>query len=250
MIKTKKEILVENLTIDLTNEFNPLEIKVLKKFYQIYGLEGEFDIFEAAALLIEEMELDYQTAYDLVNTFYFNRRILFREHESLKHKTSKTELFFKYLNEFIDKIIKEQADVRTIIINTLDGPEERELNVWDLYYAISLYISYDITTQINSGLTWEEFGELNKKNNIRVNVDFNRVYEKESTYKYDDEKFSLTLSYKIGDGERIIVDTFEIPYPEKITKESMAKIVSDALNMVKNFAEQNKFNVNKLSDSQ
>jgi len=251
MLKTKKQILNENFNIDLSNEFNPLEIKVLKKFYQLYGLDESFDIFDAAALLIEEMELDYQTAFDLVNTFYFNRNRLFSEPEKLKYRTSKAELFFRYLNDFIKEMSEEKESLQIITINTLDGPEDRSISVWELYNKFALYISYSFTQQSNSGLSWDEFRELDRKNTIRVSADFKKLYDKTATYLYNDENFELVLTQRVGEeNSDEIIDTIIMPYPESITKQSISELVENVWLMTKNYAEKTIFNVNKLPDLQ
>ena len=252
MIKTKKQILKEAFAIDSSNEFTPFEVKILKKFYQLYGLDDQFDTFEASALLIEEMELDYQTAYDLVNTFLFNRRELFGEPIKLRHNTSKSELFFKYLPYFITELSNEKDSLQEIVINTLDGPEDRSISVWDLYNRFCMYISYKYN---HNNLPWEEFRLLNNKNTVRVYGEFKQLYNEERNYTdsmYNEEYFNFIINQRINEetDKDEFVKEIKVPYPERITKESIKETVESMFKVVEDYVNTTTFNVNKLPGSQ
>ena len=81
----KKDVILEAQLIDLTTEFTPQEkrmLKTLNKKFGVGGMYGDFDRWEGAAFLIEEMELPYDQAYDLALTFWWYGDKLFKEARS------------------------------------------------------------------------------------------------------------------------------------------------------------------------
>jgi hypothetical protein len=226
MVKNKKEILLESMVIDNSNEFTPLEKKILKKFFKTYGLENDFNVYENAAMLIEELEMDYQSAFDLSHTFLTKRDILFSESSYLRTNFEKNKIFFKYLNtqtEQFAKYIEDGASLpeKTIPIKIKGDEEitERVIRFWDSYGGFMFYLplSYD------------------HSKSIIVYASFNKKEDPNRKYYDDDNNFEVNINYSIGDGDRTQKSfyTFDYPYPEKITTDSIYETISKIYDIVK-----------------
>lgn len=230
MFKRKKEILLESLVIDNTNEFTPLEKKILKKFFRLYGLEDHFDIYDNAALLIEEMEMDYQSAFDLAYTFFKKREILFSESSFLRSNFEKNKIFFKFLNTGMIKFEKNydklSIDEKTITIKIEgDEPLERVIRFWDSYTGFMLYLPLNYTFS----------NEERDQKSILIYVNFNTKDHPEKKWYNDDENFNVNINYSMGEGnrEQKNITNFDYPYPEKIDSESINKTIQNIYDIVK-----------------
>ena len=105
----KKDVILEAQLIDLTTEFTPQEkrmLKTLNKKFGVGGMYGDFDRWEGAAFLIEEMELPYDQAYDLALTFWWYGDKLFKEGDPLYKKEDRGYVFNRVMRELLTPYIK------------------------------------------------------------------------------------------------------------------------------------------------
>jgi hypothetical protein len=120
MIIKKKHVLLESLLIDTTSEFTPQEKKLLSVIHQKFGMgSGEiekswdFDRWKAAAFLIEFFETPYDVAHDLSTTYYWNGDKLFKDHESLRKKNNRGDLFMNFVfRDILDEYIESKKNDR------------------------------------------------------------------------------------------------------------------------------------------
>jgi hypothetical protein len=229
MIRSKKEIILESIVIDTTDEFNPFEKKILKKFFKTHGLEGDFDVYDNAALLIEELEMGYQEAFNLANTFSNKRDILFSETSSLRSDFDKSRVFFRYVDKEIKRLSEDVERAGTIEEKKIDinisGDEvtNRTVRLWDSYNGFILYLPLDYRYE----------REMREQKSLLVYVMLEKILL--ASYDYDNNIFRVNVMYSIGEstGEKKPLTSFEWEYPENITKESIYQTVNDIYENVK-----------------
>ena len=110
----KKNIILESLLIDTISEFTPQEKKLLSVLHNKFGMGSgkiekswNFDKWSAAAFLIEEFEIPYDTAHSLASTYYWNGEKLFKEYESLRKNNNRSELLMNHaFREILDEYIE------------------------------------------------------------------------------------------------------------------------------------------------
>lgn len=118
MIIKKKHVLLESLLIDTISEFTPQEKKLLSVLHDKFGMGSgkiekswNFDKWKAAAFLIEFFETPYDVAHDLSSTYYWNGDKLFKEHESLRKKNNRSDIFLNFVfRDILDEYIESNKD--------------------------------------------------------------------------------------------------------------------------------------------
>jgi len=75
----KKYVLLESNLIDSLNEFNEQEKRLLFVLNKEYGIANikTFDVWVAAAFLIELFDIPYDLAYEMSTTYFYNGHKLF-----------------------------------------------------------------------------------------------------------------------------------------------------------------------------
>ena len=118
MIIKKKDVLLESLLIDKTNEFDKQEKRLLKVIHDKFGMGSgkiekswDFNKWDAAAYLIEFFEVPYDVAHNLTSTYYWNGDKLFKEYEPLRRKDNRSDIFLTYVfRDLLDPYIKNNAN--------------------------------------------------------------------------------------------------------------------------------------------
>ena len=165
----KKYVLLESNLIDSLNEFTEQEKRLLFVLNKEYGIPNikTFDMWVAAAFLIELFDIPYDLAYEMSTTYFYNGYKLFGERDSLRKKQITSEIFFRHLGDMTKKFRNDMSirdgvadgdEVGNIKVN-FEGDdlgehkslfENREIVMWDNNYGFTLYIPL----HSSSGLTW------------------------------------------------------------------------------------------------
>lgn len=253
----KKHVLLESNLLDTLNEFNPKEKRLLFVLNKEYGPHDykTFNIWDAAAWLIELFEIPYDLAYELSTTYYYNGEKLFGDHKSLRKNQNSGEIFFRHAYEFLkgfkkeltNKNPSEREDVVGDINIEFSGDDfgefksstslNREVTMWDNNHGYTLYIPLprgsigDWPNEIHFRTT-ETDDRL-----LMVDVKFKEIktpQEGKYDYEGDPDKFNVNVNVRVGDnpGNRdgygyILTDwmSFEVPLPKPLS----IKNVNDTL---------------------
>jgi len=155
----KKHVLLESNLLDTLSEFTPQEKRLLFVLNKEYGPHDiqTFNLWEAAAFLIELFEIPYDLAYELSSTYFYNGHKLFGAAKSLRQKQITSEIFFRHLGDMTKKFRNDMSigngvadgdEVGNIKVN-FEGDElgehkslieNREIVMWDNNYGFTLYL--------------------------------------------------------------------------------------------------------------
>ena len=245
----KKDVILEAQLIDLTTEFTPQEKRMLKTLNKKFGKGGmyaDFDRWDGAAFLIEEMELPYDQAYDLALTYWWYGDKLFEEAATLYRKEDKGYIFNRVMRELLTPYIKgrgiddgtDHGDKIADVSITWEDPEHLiskegaftvsdDVTLWDGHKGFTLYIPFN-QDYINGEYVDYKFRNLST---IMVYIEFIEYDEKNPK---GDTHVNINITYTIGDSymkkdKRISLDNFDIPMPIPMTKEKIYKIFTDML---------------------
>ena len=245
----KKDVILEAQLIDLTTEFTPTEKKMLKTLNKKFGkggMYGDFDRWEGAAFLIEEMELPYDQAYDLALTYWWYGDKLFDEAATLYKKEDKGYIFNRVMRELLTPYIKgrvgtadrmEGEKIADVSI-TWEDPEHLiskegvftitdDVTLWDGHKGFTLYIPFN-QDHVNGEYVDYKF---RNHNTLMVYIQFIEYDEKNPK---GDTHVNINIEYTLGDtsmrkDKRISMENFDIPMPIPMTKEKIYKIFTDML---------------------
>ncbi len=245
----KKDVILEAQLIDLTTEFTPTEKKMLKtlnKKFGVGGMYGNFDRWEGAAFLIEEMELPYDQAYDLALTYWWYGDKLFDEAATLYKKEDKGYIFNRVMRELLTPYIKgrvgtaDRMEGETIadVSITWEDPEHivskegaftvtDDVTLWDGHKGFTLYIPFNQDSVNGEYVDYK----LRNHNTIMVYIQFIEYDEKNPK---GNTHVNINIEYTLGDtsmrkDKRFSMDNFDIPMPIPMTKEKIYKIFTDML---------------------
>ena len=245
----KKDVILESQLIDLTTEFTPQEKKMLKTLNKKFGKGGmyaDFDRWDGAAFLIEEMELPYDQAYDLALTYWWYGDKLFDEAATLYKKEDKGYIFNRVMRELLTPYIKgrvgtdDRMDGEKIanVSITWEDPEyliskegtfvvTDDVTLWDGHKGFTLYIPFN-QDYINGEYVDYKF---RNHNTIMVYIQFIEYDEKNPK---GDTHVNIDIEYTLGDTymrkeKRVSIINFDIPMPIPMTKEKIYKIFTDML---------------------
>jgi hypothetical protein len=256
----KKYVLLESLVIDLTNEFNENEKRILKLIHKKYKHEPyTSNVWEVAAWLIEDFNLSYEDAFSLAKTYYWENNRLFKEHESLRKNWPIPEIIFAKLGDFITSVVKKfPEDIYGNIVVKFDGDsgfiDERVVRIWAAYKSIALYIPFQYFRIINGQYDYR-YLETNERDDRMLRVDINffqldndgNKIEKDLWRTEDYEKNLVNLNeylvdvvYRVGNEDKnyIPLMSFNVPYPKTVTIDTITKdfngIIEDVIQKIKN----------------
>ena len=245
----KKDVILEAQLIDLTTEFTPTEkrmLKTLNKKFGVGGMYGNFDRWDGAAFLIEEMELPYDQAYDLALTYWWYGDKLFDEAATLYKKEDKGYIFNRVMRELLTPYIKgrvgtaDRMEGETIadVSITWEDPEHivskegaftvtDDVTLWDGHKGFTLYIPFNQDSVNGEYVDYK----LRNHNTIMVYIQFIAYDEKNPK---GDTHVNINIEYTLGDtymrkDKRFSMDNFDIPMPIPMTKEKIYKIFTDML---------------------
>ena len=245
----KKDVILEAQLIDLTTEFTPTEKKMLKTLNKKFGkggMYGDFDRWDGAAFLIEEMELPYDQAYDLALTYWWYGDKLFDEAATLYKKEDKGYIFNRVMRELLTPYIKgrvgtadrmEGEKIADVSI-TWEDPEHLiskegaftvtdDVTLWDGHKGFTLYIPFNQDYVHGEYIDYK----LRNHNTIMVYIQF-IVYDEKNPK--GDTHVNINIEYTLGDtyvrkDKRFSMENFDIPIPIPMTKEKIYKIFTDML---------------------
>ena len=245
----KKDVILEAQLIDLTTEFTPTEKKMLKTLNKKFGKGGmysDFDRWDGAAFLIEEMEIPYDQAYDLALTYWWYGDKLFDEAATLYKKEDKGYIFNRVMRELLTPYIKgrvgtdDRMDGEKIanVSITWEDPEHLiskegaftvtdDVTLWDGHKGFTLYIPFN-QDYVNGEYVDYKF---RNHNTLMVYIQFIEYDEKNPK---GDTHVNINIEYTLGDtymrkDKRFSMENFDIPIPIPMTKEKIYKIFTDML---------------------
>ena len=264
----KKYVILESRLIDVTSEFTPQEKRILEMLHKKYGENpSEFNMWYVAVDLIEDFNLDYETAYSLARTYSWSWKELFGPSQPLRKTMPIYELLFDNLNKLIDdysKIHENEFNVRLRFNGDvgLESIENRNINLNDAYHGFNMYISVPAYfVDKPNGQRYYLTPEENNSRTLSVHVDFSAMNLdgegiKLKTFTSDDEseninkeKFKVTVTYKdINNYDRNMLTKlleFNVPYPKPLTKESAFKVFDLSLKDVIDYMSNTTFDLPK-----
>jgi hypothetical protein len=254
----KKYVILESRLIDVTSEFSPQEKRILEMLYKKYGDSNiNFNQWDVAAELIEDFNLDYESAYSLTKTFSWSARELFSPHKSLRKKDPIYRLFHENLSSLVSEFSKLNENNYEVNLH-FDGDvgaepiEDRIVSLSSGFRGFYMYISlpnYQIDTQYRRHyLTMDAMSSRTLSLSMDffpIDLDGNKIerlpwqYDENENQNVNQNEFKVISSYSnvlgdINDREKIDLTTFNVPYPTPMTKENIFKTfdltIKDVLN--------------------
>lgn len=247
----------------MTSEFSPLEKRILEMLYKQYGLETNFNMWDVAVQLIEDFDLDYETAYSLTRTYSWSARELFSEYRPVRKNIAPQVLFFDHLSTLTDEYAKINENNYGVNLKFkgdvgMEQAEARSATLSSGYKGFYLYIplnNFDMT--LPSGkrifLSHEDWSSRGisitiSMNKLKIDGTFGDKYSwsvvEPELDEYNLEDFKVVVEYRsllypYGSGEHnIFLMDFNVPYPKPLTKETAFKtfdlIINDVLEKVSN----------------
>lgn len=258
----KKYVLLESRLIDLTSEFTPQEKRILEMLHKKYGENpSEFNMWYVAVDLIEDFNLDYETAYSLARTYSWSWRELFGPFQSLRKTIPIYELFFDNLNKLIDgysKIHENEFNVRLRFNGDvgLESIESRNIILNDGYNGFNMFISvptyyvvtpkgerHYLTPEENDYRSLSVYVDFSPTNLDGENIKLKTFTIGEESESINKEEFKVTVTYKdikntFDKSMLTKLLEFNVSYPKPLTKESTFKtfdiILKDVIDYMSN----------------
>jgi hypothetical protein len=258
----KKHVLLEALLVDVSHEFGTTEKRILKllnrEYGNPYGFGNNFNQWEVGAWLIETLEIPYEMAYELTKTYYLNYDKLFSEIESIRKRISTSQLFFENLSKFRDNFKTEIGETYGTVNVKFKKDKivepEREVHLWGRFDGITLYIPLNLWEEIDRRYTTTEergdrlilidaiFKPFDKNGNVVTDSWISPERYEES---FDDEYFSVNVSYRIGQDSENKKDLMKIKvkYPKPLTKVTYYEMVKNIIDKIKLKINNTKFDL-------
>ena len=243
----KKDVILEATLLDVSSEFNNQEKKLLKVIAKKFGdggYDSKFDRFEAAAWLIEHMNIPYDVAYDLSLTYWWHGKDLFKEYDPIRKKEGRGYVFNKMLRNLLHKYIEERGeDIGEIKITWNDphndfGEEETFttnalIKLWSGNQGFSLYIPLGDDFNDNYDI------DYSTRNNATLMVgieflDYPAPSYKEKGDPRADTHLKLKVEYHTGSSwsspttKKTLIEK-DIPMPQPMVPETVYKLFTDTI---------------------
>jgi len=233
----------KKLFLDYTTEFNDFEKRLLRQIHNMYKNKDimQFNTWDVAIDFIENFDLGYKEAYDLANTYYYNKEKLFREYIPTKKVSANSQIFFDKLNEFIQLFISSDSSLFENIDIKFKGDEEDYIDmevVGDSAYN-GFWFNLDPTEEMSAQYGWYYL----EKRSVRFRNSIHKVGlggEKNDKFYFGDEVFEnidqdkflveTEIKYGYGDGENDILFKQYFDYPEKYTLKDIFSTFRDIIN--------------------
>jgi hypothetical protein len=255
----KKYVLLESNLIDSLNEFNEQEKRLLFVLNKEYGIANikTFDVWVAAAFLIELFDIPYDLAYEMSTTYFYNGHKLFGKRDTLRKKQITSEIFFRHLGDMTKKFRNDMStgtgvgdgdEVGNIKVN-FEGDdlgehksliENREIVMWDNNYGFTLYIPLHSPSGQWTG-TYLYRKDVNPRMiviNVRIKpIPIPRTDDNKYGWSAKGDKVRVFVTAKVGTvgyGEYVIENwmDFEVPLIKPLSKESYIKTLDGIYNDV------------------
>jgi len=245
--------------LDYTTEFNDFEKKVLRQIHRMYKNKDimKFKVWDVAIDFIENFGLGYKEAYDLANTYYYNKEQLFREYLPTKKVSPNSDILFDRLNDFIDLFITSDSSLFENIDIKFKGDEKGYIDmevVSDSAYN-GFWVNLHPTEEMGEYYDWRYL----EKRDMRF---FLRMYkigldgEKNDKYFFGDDVYEnigqdkflveTEIKYGYGEGEKDIVFNQYFNYPEKYTLKDIFSTFRDIINKTLSEVQKKTLNVEPL----
>lgn len=238
----KKDVILESQLIDLTTEFTPQEKRMLRTLEKKFGPGGsssDYDRWDGATFLIEEMGIPYDQAYDLSLTFWWYGDKLFKETDKLYKKEDRGYLFGRVTRELLTLYVKGKGEIIADVSITWEDPEHEiskegvftitdDVTLWDGYRGITLYIPFN-QDSING-----QYVDYALRNNNTIMVDIQFIPYDEKDPKVGTH-IKVEVTYTIGDSgidrkeDKVTMMEFDVPYPIPMNKETIYEIFTASI---------------------
>jgi len=239
----KKYVILESRLIDVSSEFSPQEKRILEMLYKKYGDSiNNFNQWVVAAELIEDFNLDYESAYSLTKTFSWSSKELFSPYKSIRKKEPIYRLFIDNISPLITDFSKLNVDNYEVNLH-FDGDvgaepiEDRVVSLSSGFRGFYMYISlpnYHIDGPYRRHyINMDGISSRTLSVSIDlypIDLDGNKIERLPWDYNEDENvnknEFSVISTYsnvlgEINDRDKIDLMTFNVPYPTPMTKESI-----------------------------
>ena len=255
----KKYVLLESNLIDSLNEFTEQEKRLLFVLNKEYGIPNikTFDMWVAAAFLIELFDIPYDLAYEMSTTYFYNGHKLFGERDSLRKKQITSEIFFRHLGDMTKKFrnhmstgtgVGDGDEVGNIKVN-FEGDdlgehksliENREIVMWDNNYGFTLYIPLHSSSGQWTGvyLYSKDVNPRMVMIDVRIKpIPIPRTDDNKYGWSAKGDKVRVFVTAKVGsDGDdQYGIENwmdFEVPLFKPLSKESYIKTLDGIYNDV------------------
>lgn len=255
----KNNMSKKKVFLDYTTEFNDFEKKVLRQIHRMYKNKDimKFKVWDVAIDFIENFGLGYKEAYDLANTYYYNKEQLFREYLPTKKVSANSDILFNKLNDFIDLFITSDSSLFENIDIKFKGDEKGYIDmevVSDSGYN-GFWVNLNPTEEMGEYYDWRYL----EKRDMRL---FLRMYkigldgEKNDKYFFGDDVFEnigqdkflveTEIKYGYGGNEKDIVFNQYFNYPEKYTIKDIFSTFRDIINKTLSEVQKKTLNVEPL----
>lgn len=256
----KKYVLLESRLIDVSSEFTPQEKRILEMLFKKYGLSAsDFNMWTVAVELIEDFNLDYETAYSLARTYSWSARELFSEFQPIRKTMPSYKLFFENLSNLIESYSKSNENSYTVRLK-FDGDvgtetlENRQVSLNSGFRGFYMYIpieQYIETPYRRYYIDNDDHNVRTLSTTINFNpIDLNGEIRELSYFSSDEnddvntEEFMVSVQYR-NVAQSIYDDSlltklmqFKVPYPKPLTKENILNtfdsLIKDILDYMSN----------------
>jgi len=269
----KKYVLLESNLIDSLNEFTEQEKRLLFVLNKEYGIPNikTFDMWVAAAFLIELFDIPYDLAYEMSTTYFYNGYKLFGERDSLRKKQITSEIFFRHLGDMTKKFRNDMSirdgvadgdEVGNIKVN-FEGDdlgehkslfENREIVMWDNNYGFTLYIPLHSSSGLRGAYLYgKDVSPRLIMATVKIKpIPIPRSDDNKYGWSANADNVEVVVNLRVGDtpleGIGYGDDTwmsFEVPLIKPLSKESYIKTLDGIYNDVVEKIESTNF---KLPD--
>ena len=256
----KKYVLLESRLIDVSSEFTPQEKRILEMLYKKYGVStSNFNMWNVAIELIEDFNLDYETAYSLARTFSWSARELFSEFQPIRKTMPVYNLFFENISNLIESYSKNNENNFTVRLKFngdvgTESLENRQVSLNSGYRGFYMYIPLEqyIETEYRR---YYVTGEDHDFRTLSVSINFNPIdlngeirelsyFSSDESEDVNTEEFMVTVRYRditqsiYDDSSQTKLMSFKVPYPKPLTKENILNtfdsIIKDILDYMSN----------------
>jgi len=250
----KKDVIIEASLLDVSPDFTPSErrlIKVLAKKYGEGGTSSGFDRFEAAAWLIETMDIPYDQAYDLTLTYWWHGDTLFNEYKPTRKNENRGYIFYRMMNKLIGEYIEKRGEKIADVEITCEDPQHwfgeegafvalSEVTLWDGHRGFTLYIPLPGTYVDRYSVPYK----VRNSATIMVYISLEEMLEREDEER-SNKYVHLTIAYKEDEtysksGRIMLVDK-DLEIPQSLTKENMYKVFTDVIKLALEKVEEQVF---------
>ena len=240
----KKDVILEASLLDVSPDFTPTErrlIRVLAKKYGEGGTSSDFDRFEAAAWLIETMDIPYDQAYDLTLTYWWHGDRLFKEYVPTRKNENRGYVFYRMMNSLINEYIEKRGEKIADVELTWEDPQHwfsedgafvalSEVTLWDGHRGFTLYIPLPDTYVDRFSVPYK----VRNSATIMVYISLEEIAESEDADR-SNKYVKLKIEYKEDEtyssqGRITLVDK-DLEIPKSLTKENMYKVFTDVIKL-------------------